>query len=219
MQSLIISKLKHIKECFLLYKGLGVTTQKAFFSALLKIPVHSLMFRYQHLMRRYIIRKKFDYENGIWLTFHFGLNQFRPLLIAQKSLYLRGQSVPYVEPYTPNHVSYFHIDLNTKILAIMNEMKQHKIICGTIDGSLGSYDKFIQIGAGKVKYNSTLIYTGHLLKQRVFFELYYLDYFFSLRRNFCELSPAHFEEEIKSLYSKILINYPHNSRINRIHDG
>jgi hypothetical protein len=126
-------------------------------SAILKIPVHGLIFRHHSYLRRYIRNKKFNYEDGIWLTFHFGLNQYRPLIINQNCIYLRGEAVNYVEPFTTDNVAYFHIDSQTNFLAVINKIKNYSIICASIDGKLGSYDKHFDIGNCEVLYNSTLI--------------------------------------------------------------
>ena len=140
------NKFYHIIEYYQVYRTWGVPSLNAAVSAVLKMPVHSLIFRYQHYLRRYLKNKNFDYEDGIWLTFHFGLNQYRPLIINRKCIYLRGEAVTYVEPFTTDNVEYLHISSQTNFLSIINTIKNYSIICASIDGKIGSYDKNFYIG-------------------------------------------------------------------------
>ena len=213
------NKFYHIIEDYQVYRTWGVPSLNAAVSAVLKMPVHSLIFRYQHYLRRYLKNKNFDYEDGIWLTFHFGLNQYRPLIINRKCIYLRGEAVTYVEPFTTDNVEYLHISSQTNFLSIINTIKNYSIICASIDGKIGSYDKNFYIGKCEVYYNSTMISASQLLRKKVFFELYYLDHLLRIQRKVCELTTSNFGEEIQKTFSEVLLKYPHNARFKRFKNG
>lgn len=219
MKLLVVNKIQHIKQCYYNYREIGTSTFDAILSALLKMPVHSLLFKSNKYVRKYLRKREFTYTEGVWLTLHFGLNHFRPLLIDQDCVYIRGEKVNYVEPYTKSNVSYVHINSRTSFLSLINKIKDFSIVCATIDGTVGTYDKFFYLGSRKISYNSTLISSSKLLQKRVFFELYYLDHFLNLKRKTRELSISNFEQEIRDLCLEIIRKFPHNARMSRLQYG
>lgn len=211
--------LKHLFDCFRRYRGLGSGYLVSAYSAGLKMPLHKLIFDNSRNIHRIFLTQKFKYSDGVWLTFHFGLNHYRPLLTNDVLYYVRGENVANVEKITPKNIKYIYLDEHTRLPILLNKIKNINKILVSVDGSVGRHDVLLDISGVKFSFSSAFIRIAQLLKKPIYFELYYVDHFLKVKRKYVKVTENDYKSKITILYASILKRYPHNLRLYRANNG
>ena len=194
-----------------MYKSLKISTPKAILASFQKFFFHWILFTNKRLLRLLCNFKKFNYDDGLWCTIHFGLNHARPLLSDTPRTYLRGDELP-VMTNSLNNVDILHISQETSFLQILPKLQSSNVFCVAVDGKFGNKDFNIDLPGYSIPCSSVLIRTSFLLRKSVFFELFFFDSFSRINRRVIRLSETDYQSQISVLVNECFSSYPYNIR-------
>ena len=211
------------RSLYLFYRSLGSGKFQSIFSVFLKPILHYVLYRKQELFpfifKRYI--SKFNYDkDGFWTSLHIGIQHFRPLLTGTNVFYLKGNEKEKLTVITKKFNVFskliFLDKYKNEYLNFIKFIKDKDKVLLTCDGKLGSKNEFILIKNYKFYFSSNLIELAFYLKKECYFEIYYLNNFFKIKRIYVKLNRTNYKVQIQEIISFLAVCYPHNLRKNRL---